>query len=247
MEEAPFGDALNVVACSDRLAVFSQQGACVGKTKGRKAKPAEGKEPREPKAKAAPSQKKKTQSPQVCQRVNRSVGALQKQLQMRTRSTNQSDIPKGNPTWSSKTKPTSCRAFEYARRTTHRLWSLRESLRRPNLFSNFLNLIKLGFTFNLVTLFHFSQQSGDGAFAVCRSGDRPEDWWARTCICWDCWSSTTGCCCRFRTGCKGCWWSWEWVGFRGWPWRCLPSPATCYRGACVFQCLQKIYEVERGR
>ena len=96
MEEAPFGDALNVVACSDRLAVFSQQGACVGKTKGRKAKPAEGKEPREPKAKAAPSPKKKTQSPQVCQRVNRSVGALQKQLQMRTRSTNQSDIPKGN-------------------------------------------------------------------------------------------------------------------------------------------------------
>ena len=65
MEEAPFGDALNVVACSDRLAVFSQQGACVGKTKGRKAKPAEGKEPREPKAKAAPSKKKNSEPPSV--------------------------------------------------------------------------------------------------------------------------------------------------------------------------------------
>ena len=60
MEEAPFGDALNVVACSDRLAVFSQQGACVGKTKGRKAKPAEGKEPSESKATAAPSKRNTT-------------------------------------------------------------------------------------------------------------------------------------------------------------------------------------------
>ena len=126
MEEAPFGDALNEVACSDRLAVFSQQGACIGKTKGRKAKPAEGKGPSESKAKAAPSKKsipkrvhEETSEPRSERESKQKRRRTAKAAADENKESNRSDIPKGSPKLYAKRKLDNCKIFAYVHVPVH--------------------------------------------------------------------------------------------------------------------------------